>query len=123
MDCRVKPGNDGGEVAVQICSYWFHHLMIRVMIYLIIVAALAYGAVWLAERPGEVAITWQGERIDTSVMVLAAAIAAISVAVVFFWSILRAILNAPAAIAHYPREPPGERGHRAGSPGPVAVRP
>jgi HemY protein len=52
--------------------------MIRVIIYLIIVAALAYGAVWLAERPGEVAITWQGERIDTSVMVLAAAIAAIA---------------------------------------------
>jgi hypothetical protein len=47
--------------------------MIRVIIYLIVLAALAYGAVWLAERPGEVAITWQGERIDTSVMVLAAA--------------------------------------------------
>src|SRR5216684_4201077 len=49
--------------------------MIRVIIYLIVLAALAYGAVWLAERPGEVAITWQGERIDTSVMVLAAAVA------------------------------------------------
>ena len=47
--------------------------MIRVIIYLIVLAALAYGAVWLAERPGEVAITWQGERIDTSVMVAAAA--------------------------------------------------
>src|SRR5215472_15060250 len=93
--------------------------MIRVIIYLIIVAALAYGAVWLAERPGEVAITWQGERIDTSVMVLAAAIAA--VAVVFFWSILRAILNAPAAIAHYRRERRGERGYRAVSRGLIAV--
>src|SRR5262245_44408940 len=121
MDCRVKPGNDGGEVAVQIRSYWFHHLMIRVIIYLIIVAALAYGAVWLAERPGEVAITWQGERIDTSVMVLAAAIAAIAVAVVFFWSILRALLNAPAAIARYRRERRGERGYRAVSRGLIAV--
>src|SRR5262249_11465207 len=95
--------------------------MIRVIISLIIVAALAYGAVWLAERPGEVAITWQGERIDTSVMVLAAAIAAVAVAVVFFWSILRAILNAPAAIAHYRRERRGERGYRAVSRGLIAV--
>src|SRR5215467_4361395 len=95
--------------------------MIRVIIYLIIVAALAYGAVWLAERPGEVAITWQGERIDTSVMVLAAAIAAVAVAVVFFWSILRALLNAPAAIARYRRERRGERGYRAVSRGLIAV--
>jgi HemY protein len=95
--------------------------MIRVIIYLIIVAALAYGAVWLAERPGEVAITWQGERIDTSVMVLAAAIAIIAVTAVFFWSILRAILNAPAAIARYRRERRGERGYRAVSRGLIAV--
>src|SRR5215468_12663134 len=95
--------------------------MIRVIIYLIIVAALAYGAVWLAERPGEVAITWQGERIDTSVMVLAAAIAAVAVAVVFFWSILRALLNAPAAIARYRRARRGERGYRAVSRGLIAV--
>src|SRR5215472_7794212 len=95
--------------------------MIRVIIYLIIVSALAYGAVWLAERPGEVAITWQGERIDTSVMVLAAAIAAVAVAVVFFWSILRALLNAPAAIARYRRARRGERGYRAVSRGLIAV--
>ena len=48
--------------------------MIRVLIYLVIVALLAFGAVWFAERPGDVAITWQGQRLDTSVMVLAAAV-------------------------------------------------
>ena len=47
--------------------------MIRVVIYLLIVAGLACAAVWFADRPGEVAITWQGWRVDTSVMVLAAA--------------------------------------------------
>jgi HemY protein len=95
--------------------------MIRVIIYLIIVAALAYGAVWLAERPGEVAITWQGERIDTSVMVLAAAIAAVVVAAVLIWSILRAIMHAPHAIARYRRERRGVRGYRAVSRGLIAV--
>src|SRR5207302_690955 len=47
--------------------------MIRVILYLIVIVLLAFGAVWLAERPGEVAITWQGRRLDTSVMVLIAA--------------------------------------------------
>ena len=39
--------------------------MIRVLIYLVIVALLAFGAVWLAERPGDVVITWHGERVET----------------------------------------------------------
>ncbi len=34
--------------------------MIRVVIYLVIVGLLALAAAWLADRPGEVAITWQG---------------------------------------------------------------
>ena len=44
--------------------------MIRVVVYLVVVGLLAFGAVWLADRPGDVAITWLGRRIETSVMVL-----------------------------------------------------
>src|SRR5438876_495198 len=95
--------------------------MIRVIVYLIVLAALAYGAVWLAERPGEVAITWQGERIDTSVMVAAVAVVAVAVAAVLVWSILRAIMQAPHAIARYRRERRGQRGYRAVSRGLIAV--
>jgi HemY protein len=95
--------------------------MIRVIIYLIILAALAFGAVWMADRPGEVAITWQGRRIDTSVMVLLAAVAALIVACVIAWSILRAILRAPETIARYRRYRRGVRGYRAVSQGLIAV--
>ena len=45
--------------------------MIRVVIYLVVIGILAFAAVWLADRPGDVVITWQGRRIETSVMVLA----------------------------------------------------
>ena len=95
--------------------------MIRVIIYLIILAALAFGAVWMADRPGEVAITWQGRRIDTSVMVLLAAVAALIVACVIAWSILRAIMRAPETIARYRRYRRGVRGYRAVSQGLIAV--
>ena len=95
--------------------------MIRVLVYLVIVAVLAFGAVWFAERPGDVAITWQGRRIDTSVMVLTAAVAAIAVATVMLWSILRAILRAPDVVSRYMRIRRGERGYRAVSQGLIAV--
>ena len=95
--------------------------MIRVIFYLILVAALAFGAVWMADRPGEVAITWQGTRIDTSVLVLIAAVAAVAVATVVLWSILRAIVRAPATIARYRRYRRGVRGYLAVSQGLIAV--
>jgi HemY protein len=95
--------------------------MIRVIFYLILVAVLAFGAVWLADRPGEVAITWQGTRIDTSVLVLIAAVAAVVVAAVIVWSILRAIVRAPETIARYRRYRRGVRGYLAVSRGLIAV--
>jgi HemY protein len=95
--------------------------MIRVLVYLIVVALVAFGAVWLAERPGDVAITWQGERIETSVMVLVAAVAAVAVAAVVLWSIIRAIVRAPDALARRQRARRGARGYRALSQGLIAV--
>jgi HemY protein len=95
--------------------------MIRVLVYLAVVALLAFGAVWLADRPGDVAITWQGERLETSVMVLAAAVAAIAIGAVLLWSILRAIVRAPDVIAARLRARRGERGYHAVSHGLIAV--
>jgi HemY protein len=95
--------------------------MIRVIFYLILVAVLAFGAVWLADRPGEVAITWQGTRIDTSVLVLIAAVAAVAAGAVIVWSILRAIVRAPETIARYRRYRRGVRGYLAVSQGLIAV--
>ena len=75
--------------------------MIRVLAYLVIVTLFAFGEVWLAERPGDVVITWQGHRLETSVMVLMAAAAALAAAAVLFWSTLRAIVRSPAALARW----------------------
>ena len=43
--------------------------MIRVLLFLALVALMAFGVVWIADRPGDIAIVWQGYRIETSVMV------------------------------------------------------
>jgi HemY protein len=53
--------------------------MIRVLLFLALVALVALGAVWIADRPGDIAITWQGWRIETSVMVAAVTLGGIVV--------------------------------------------
>jgi HemY protein len=95
--------------------------MIRVVLYLLIVGLLAFGAVWLADRPGEVVITWQGRRVDTSVMVLMMTVAAVAVLAVMLWSAVRAIVRSPGLIARYIDTRRGVRGYRAVSQGLVAV--
>jgi HemY protein len=95
--------------------------MIRVVIYLIAVGVLAFAAVWLADRPGDVVITWQGLRANTSVMVLVVAVAVVAVATVFLWTILRALLRAPRALRHHHHSRRNARGYRALSHGLIAV--
>jgi HemY protein len=118
MDCRVKPGNDG-KITVHCREY--PPAMIRVLIYLFIVCVVAVGAVWLAERPGEVAITWQGVRVETSVMVALVAVVAIAVAVTLLWSLTRALLRWPETLARKRQTKRGVRGYQAVSQGLIAV--
>ena len=70
--------------------------MIRILLFLGLACLVALGAIWLADRPGDVAIVWQGYRIETSVMMLAVAIVVVAVVVsVFAWSILRLVWGMP----------------------------
>src|SRR5262245_52369751 len=95
--------------------------MIRVVIYLVIVGLLASAAVWLADRPGDVLITWQGRRIETSVMMLVIAVTIVAVLAVMLWTIVRAVLRAPDVLWLYLRARRGVRGYLAVSQGLVAV--
>jgi HemY protein len=95
--------------------------MVRVVVYLLVVALIAAGAVWLAERPGEVIITWEGRRLDTSVMVLLVTVAAIAVGTTILWSIIRFIARSPGMLARARERSRGLRGYRAVSQGLIAV--
>ena len=64
--------------------------MIRIVLFLIVVGALSLGVAWLADRPGDVVITWQGLRIETSLMVLGAAVLAAMAVLLLIWSLIRA---------------------------------
>jgi HemY protein len=95
--------------------------MIRVILFLALVALIALGVVWVADRPGDVAITWQGYRIETSVMVMAVAVAAVVTVALLLWSLIRTIMRSPDLIAMFLGHRRGVRGYLAISRGLIAV--
>jgi HemY protein len=95
--------------------------MIRVILFLVLVALLATAAAWIADRPGDVVIIWQGWRIDTSVTVAAVAVAAVVVIALLLWSLIRTILRSPDLVAMFLSHRRGVRGYLAISRGLIAI--
>ena len=95
--------------------------MIRVVFFLIVVGALSLGVVWLADRPGDVVVTWQGWRIETSLMVLASAVLAAMATLALSWTVLRTVLNSPFTLFNLLHRRRGERAYDAISRGLIAV--
>lgn len=95
--------------------------MIRIVLFLLAVTALALGAMWVVDRPGEIVMTWQGMRVSTSVTVALVALAALLVATIFVWSIIRFVVMAPGQVSMFFSERREARGWRALSRGMIAV--
>ncbi len=95
--------------------------MIRIVLFLIVVGAMALGVAWLADRPGDVIVTWQGLRIETSLMVLGGAVLIAMAVVALVWSVLRVIVRSPFMLKTHLRRRRGERAYEAISRGLVAV--
>jgi len=95
--------------------------MIRVILFLVSVAIIAAGVVWVADRPGDVAITWMGYRIETSLMVAALAVAALILIAILLWSVLRGILRSPEQVSLFIRHRRAMKGYLAISRGLIAV--
>src|SRR5262249_41446764 len=97
------------------------HTMIRVVLFLGLVCLVALGIVWLADRPGEVAITWLGWRIETSGMVLLAAAALVAALLLLLFSLVRGLWRSPRRIARALRDQRERKGRLAVARGLVAV--
>lgn len=95
--------------------------MIRVLLFLVGVTALTFGAAWLADRPGDVTVNWLGYQVETSIMVTILALLALVVLTVLIWSILRGIVRAPGAIAARRLDRRARRAYRAISNGIVSI--
>lgn len=95
--------------------------MIRVVLFLVAVGVLAVGVTWLADRPGDVAITWQGLQIETSVMMLVLAVGVAAMTGMLVAWILATAWRAPKRARHALRERRHRTGREAISQGLVAL--
>src|SRR5262249_5550594 len=95
--------------------------MIRIVLFLLSVSVIAWGFSWVADRPGQVAITWMGYRVETSVMVAAFTIAALVIISMAVWAIVRAILRSPEQVSLFVRHRRAIKGYLAISRGLIAV--
>jgi HemY protein len=95
--------------------------MWRVLIFLALATLAALGAVWLADRPGEVSILWGGYAIETSVAVAAIGVVALAMLLLAAWSLLRFLLGLPTAFSFASKARKKARGYEAISRGMVAV--
>lgn len=95
--------------------------MLRLVVYLLAVVAVASGLGWLADRPGTLQVTWQGYDIETSVF-RATVILTIAIATaVFLWSIARTLWHSPAIIGERILNRRKKRGLDALSSGMIAI--
>jgi HemY protein len=95
--------------------------MVRIILFLVLIALAAAGAAWVADQTGDVVLSSGGWRIETSLPVFALALGAIVVAAVLAWSSLRALWRTPHRIRHARRERRHARGRHAITHGLLAI--
>ncbi|MFQ5985226.1 MAG: heme biosynthesis protein HemY [Alphaproteobacteria bacterium] len=95
--------------------------MWRLLGFVLVLAGLTLGAVWLADHPGEVSLYWQGYRIATSVTVLAAAAAAVGLVAALLYQLWRSLRRGPRRFIRGRTLRRQRQGYRALTQGLVAV--
>lgn len=95
--------------------------MVRLVLFLLGVIALASGLAWLADRPGSLLITWQGYEIETSVFRAVVIFAALVGLALLVWTILNQVWSSPAAVSHFLTRRRQRRGLDALSSGMIAI--
>lgn len=95
--------------------------MVRLFLFLGVVVVIATGLAWLADRPGNLVINWQGYLIETSVFRAVVLLALLIGLVLFAWSLLRNLWGSPAALGSFLNRRRQKRGLDALSSGMIAI--
>ena len=95
--------------------------MTRVLVFLLFVLALGLGFAWLADRPGDMVVTFNGYQYQVRLMVAAVTVTAVVAAVMIVWWLVKALWNSPYTISRYFRVRRRDRGYQALSTGMIAA--
>ncbi|QND51094.1 heme biosynthesis protein HemY [Phyllobacterium sp. 628] len=95
--------------------------MIRVLVFLVVVLVLGFGFAWLADRPGDLVVTFAGMQHKVSLMVAASAIVALVAGVMLIWWIIKSVIASPYALRRHFRARKRDRGYQSLSTGLIAA--
>lgn len=95
--------------------------MSRLIIAAAFLCLVAFGFAWLVDHPGEVAVTWFGQRIETSTATAIVAGLVVLVIAVIFWRVVSLVLKGPVAWRRRMRQRAQEKGLHAVARGLIAV--
>jgi HemY protein len=95
--------------------------MIRIILFLLLIALGAAGAAWVAEQTGEVVLSSGGVRVVTTLPVFVLGLGIVVVAAVMIWAILRGLWRTPARLRRNRREKRHARGRHAITQGLLAI--
>ncbi len=95
--------------------------MIRIILFLFLVGVVALGGAVIADQTGDVTLSWNAWRIDTSVPVLVLALLIVVCAAMLVWAIIRSFLRAPERLRKLRRERRHAKGRNAVTQGLIAI--
>jgi HemY protein len=95
--------------------------MVRLLLFLALLCLAALGLAWFADHPGQVGLTWQGYRVETSLMVATGGVIALAIAIGLVWGLVRFVFRIPSLVTLANRARRREKGFAALSHGMVAV--
>ena len=95
--------------------------MVRLLLFLVLLALAAYGLVWLAENPGDVALTFHGVEYDVSLMVAIAIVVGLAIVIALAWGVIRFVFRLPSLMSLAAKARRREKGYAALSGGMAAV--
>ncbi len=95
--------------------------MIRIILFLLLIALGAAGAAWIAEQTGDVVLSWGGYRAQTTLPVFVLVLGIVVVAAMMIWAILRGMWRTPARMRKSRRERRQARGRHAITQGLLAI--
>ncbi|WP_448040348.1 heme biosynthesis HemY N-terminal domain-containing protein [Bradyrhizobium liaoningense] len=95
--------------------------MLRIVLFLVLIALAAAGAAWVADQPGDLVLTAGGFRISTTLPRFVFLLGLFAVAVVLAWSILTMIWRTPGRLRRRRHEKRQARGRHAITHGLLAI--
>jgi HemY protein len=95
--------------------------MYRIILFLLLVALIASGAAWLADRPGEILFPWDGGLAHVTLLEFAVGFATAVVVAMIAWSMLWALWRLPEKLRRARRERRHARGRHAVTQGLLAI--